>query len=149
MERTGTSRSCPERITYRHGRFANTINPRYRALVLLAAYAGLRIGEMAALRVSDIDFLRRTLTVDEGVREPGGRLEVGNPKTKASERQITLSPFLVDILAAHLSAFPAADHDGFVFAGERGATLRPNAFRKRAWAKAVAASVGRPCTPHD
>jgi integrase len=38
---------------------------------------------------------------------------------------------------------------GFIFAGERGATLRPNTFRKRAWAKAVAASVGLPCTPND
>jgi len=36
-----------------------------------------------------------------------------------------------------------------IFAGERGGPLRPNHFRRRTWAKAVKASVGLPCHPHD
>lgn len=128
---------------------AEAIDPRYRALVLLGAYGGLRIGEMAAIRASDIDLSGRMLLVDEGVREPGGHLEIGRPKTKASERRITLSPFLADVLADHIDRYPAADDSEFLFAGEHGGTLRPNNLRKRAWAKAVAASVGLPCTPHD
>ena len=34
---------------------------RYRALILLGAYGGLRIGEMAGLRRSRVDLLRGTV----------------------------------------------------------------------------------------
>jgi integrase len=35
----------------------------FRAFVGLCGFAGLRLGEAAAVRVGDVDFLRRTLTV--------------------------------------------------------------------------------------
>jgi len=44
------------------------VDPRYRALVLAGCYAGPRIGcprigELVALRGTDLDLLRRTLSV--------------------------------------------------------------------------------------
>jgi integrase len=39
-------------------RLADAIRPRYRALVLVGAYGGLRIGELAGLRRSRVDLLR-------------------------------------------------------------------------------------------
>jgi integrase len=39
---------------------ADAIQPRYRALVLVGAYGGLRIGELAGLRIHD---LRHTAVV--------------------------------------------------------------------------------------
>jgi integrase len=42
-------------------RLADAIRPSYRALVLVGAYGGLRIGELAGLRRSRVDLLRGTV----------------------------------------------------------------------------------------
>jgi integrase len=44
-------------------RLADCIVVRYRALVLVAAYGGLRVGELAGLRRSRVDLLRGTVEV--------------------------------------------------------------------------------------
>jgi integrase len=76
----------------------------FRAFVGLCAFAGLRLGEAAAVRVGDVDFLRRTLTVARQVqRAPGGAIELRAPKY-GSERQVYLAPSLVDLLAGHVAA---------------------------------------------
>ena len=41
------------------------------------------------------------------------------------------------------------DPEGLIFAGDHGGALRPNNFRRRTWPKAVEASIGVPCHPHD
>lgn len=48
---------------------AGTIDSRYRTLVLFLAYTGLRFGEVAALEIRDIDFLRRRIEVRQQVTE--------------------------------------------------------------------------------
>jgi integrase len=53
------------------------IGPRYRALVLLGAYGGLRIGELAGLRRGRVDLLRGMVDVAEIVVEVKGRLYIG------------------------------------------------------------------------
>jgi integrase len=131
---------------------AGAIAPRYRALVLTAAFSGLRIGEIAALRVRHVNFLRRTLAVEEALTEPRGYIRFGPPKTKAGRRTISLSAGLLDELASHIAQYATAggkDPDALIFVGSKGAPLRPNQFRSRAWAAGVAASVGSPCHPHD
>jgi len=76
----------------------------FRAFVALCGFAGLRLGEAAAVRVGDVDFLRRTLTVARQVqRAPGGAIELRAPKY-GSERQVYLAPSLVDLLARHVAA---------------------------------------------
>jgi integrase len=55
-------------------RLADAIGPRYRALVLLGAYGGLRIGELAGLRRSRVDLLRGTADIAEIVVEVRGQL---------------------------------------------------------------------------
>ena len=81
---------------------AGAITPRYRALVLVGAYGGLRIGELAGLRRSRVDLLRGTVQVAEIVVEVRGILHVGPPKTRASRRTVGLPRFVVEELAAHL-----------------------------------------------
>src|SRR5207237_1318728 len=73
---------------------AAAIDPRYRALVLLAAYSGLRAGELAALRRKHVDLLRRSVTVVEQVQRIGGRFVVLPPKSAAGRRSVAL-PMLV------------------------------------------------------
>jgi hypothetical protein len=69
---------------------AEVIDGRYRALVLVGAYGGLRIGELAGLRRSRVDLLRGTVQVAEIVVEVRGILHVGPPKTRASRRTVGL-----------------------------------------------------------
>lgn len=69
----------------------DSVAPRYRALVWLGCYAGPRIGELLALRWTDLDFLRRTVTVSRKVIAiTGAGLVEGATKTKAGRRTVTL-----------------------------------------------------------
>jgi integrase len=71
---------------------------RYRALVLLLGVGGLRWGEAAALRVSDIDFLRRKVHLHRNAVMVGGKPVVGSLKSGDS-RTVVLPAFVIDALA--------------------------------------------------
>jgi integrase len=60
-------------------RLADAIGERYRALVLVGAYGGLRIGELAGLRRRGVDLLRGRVDVAEIVVEVRGELFMGPP----------------------------------------------------------------------
>lgn len=123
---------------------------RYRALVLTAAYTGLRLGELTALRVGRLDLLRRRLAVVETLREVRDRLIFSEPKTKTPRRSLTLPRFMVDELAAHLgSRSEPADADQLVFTATNGGPLRRSNFRRRVWLPAVESTVGQPMRFHD
>lgn len=74
-----------------------TTNPRYAALVWLAAMTGLRIGELLGLTWEQIDLARGTLTVD---RQMQHRMFT-TVKTKASRRTVPLTAHAVAVLRAH------------------------------------------------
>jgi integrase len=86
------------------------------AFVALCAFAGLRLGEAAALQAGDVDFLRRTLTVTRQVqRGTGGQVEIRPPKY-GSERSVYLADGLVEILAEHVAAHcPGTDPGRWLF----------------------------------
>src|SRR5437867_8291 len=65
---------------------AEAIDPRFRALVLVAAYAGLRWGELVGLRVKRVDLLHGRITVAEQATEIDGHFTWGPPKTEAGRR---------------------------------------------------------------
>ena len=117
-------------------RLADEIGDRHRALVLLLALGGLRIGEAVALRVDRIDFERRRITVDQSATEVSGRLVFGPPKTHAGERSFTAPRVLIDALRDHVERFPTTT--GLVFSAPEGGPLRPRNFRQRVFDPAVA-----------
>jgi integrase len=82
-------------------RLADAIHSRYRALVLLGAYGGLRMGELAGLRRGRVDLLSGTVDVAEIVVEVHGQLYTGPPKTRAGRRTVGLPRAVVEELAAH------------------------------------------------
>lgn len=85
---------------------------RWRALFAVCAFAGLRLGEAAALQVEDIDFLGRTIHVRRQVqRETGGRVEISLPKY-GSERDVELPDALAEVLARHVEEHVHATSDG-------------------------------------
>jgi len=115
--------------------------PRYRALVVLAAGTGLRQGEAFGLEVRHVDFLRRTLQVEQQlVTLPGAPPQVSPPKTDASYRTVPLPQVVVDALAAHLRDYPTA---GLIFTTETSEPIRRTAFSGKAWQRAVQ-SAGLP-----
>jgi integrase len=117
---------------------AEAIHPRYRALVLVGAYGGLRIGELAGLRRGRVALLRGTVQVAEIVVEVRGVLHMGPPKTQASRRTVGLPRFVAEELAAHLAG--RDDPEAFVFTASQGGPLRVTAFRARVWRPATRAS---------
>ncbi len=121
---------------------AEAIHPAYRALVYAAAYTGLRAGELGGLRRRNLDLLHSRLVVAEALKEVGGRLFVGPPKTH-ERRAVSLPTFLRDMLAEHLSTFSpgGAGPEAYVFQTVTGAPIRHNQFYKRYFKPAVRAAL--------
>jgi Phage integrase family len=88
---------------------ADAMPAHLRAMVLLAGFCGLRLGELI----------------------------LGPPKSEAGRRTIALPPFLISELAAHMASYSSRDSDGRVIPGERGGPLRRHVVQKH-WARARA-----------
>jgi integrase len=114
-------------------------------MVLFLAYTGLRWGEMAALRVHRIDFLRRRVLLAESATQVAGRMTFG-PTKGHERREVPLPRFLIDDLARQVGGRCAGD---LVFVGERGAVMRSQTFQRTALTEA-AQMLGIPgFHPHD
>jgi integrase len=70
----------------------------YHVLYLTALLTGLRAGELAGLRWSDVDFTLGTATIRQTFYRRGGRQLWGEPKSKQSRRTIALPPALAEEL---------------------------------------------------
>jgi integrase len=121
----------------------DAVPDQWSAFVALCAFAGLRLGEAAAVQAGDIDFLRRTLTVSRQVqRAPGGGVEIRAPKY-GSERPVYLADGLVTILAAHLAAHcPGTDPPRCLFAS--GGEVPPPSVSNAFWWGRPARQPGAP-----
>ncbi len=120
---------------------------RYRALVLVLAFGGLRFGEATALRRSDV-LPGGRLRVERSVRRVGGRWLVGEPKTDAGHRIVTLPAAIAAVLEDHLEKHVAASPDALLFSTSSGGYLaRSNwnsTFRR------AADAIGLPAVrPHE
>jgi integrase len=119
---------------------ANTIDARYRALVLVGAYGGLRAGELFGLRRGRVDLLRGRIDVAETLVEVGGHHHSGPPKTRAGRRSVPLPRFVIDVLTEHVAGLEPGE---LVFPAPDGGPVRASLFRRRFWYPAcVAAGFG-------
>jgi len=101
--------------------------PTLAAAFQLAAWRGLRRGELAGLRWGDLDLDAGLLRVERSVTEAGGQVQTGEPKTERGKRTVSLGPKLVAVLRAHRQAQPVrrlAPED-WVFCDDRGQMLSP------------------------
>ena len=109
---------------------------RYRAMLLLATFASLRFGELAALRRCDLDLAGMTVRVVRSTAEmDDGRLIDDDPKSHAGRRVVSIPQEIVPELRWHLECFAQAGDDGLVFVGPFGGRLRRSNFRDL-WIKA-------------
>lgn len=113
-------------------RLADAVEPRYRALVLTAAFTGLRRGELFGLTRRRVDLLHKTVSIAEQRQQlRDGTLIVGPPKTDAGRRVISLPDPLIPELEAHLAAFGQPGPEGLVFSGDKGGPLREHVWQKK------------------
>jgi integrase len=116
-------------------------------MLAVLCLAGLRIGELCALRWRDVDLAT-------------GWLRVGESKTDAGRRRVKIRPALRKELAAVRARQSQAVSDAFVFATTKGASHSTTNIRKRVLAAAVEranetlAEAGKPplparLTPHS
>jgi integrase len=128
---------------------ANQVPARYRALVLVAAFGGLRWGELAGLRRKRVDLERGTVTVAEQLLEVNGAFSVGPPKSAAGRRTVTLPAVVVEALTEHLTRYTAKSPEAFVFLSSQGKHLRRSNFNRRVWQPAVKAAGVEGLRVHD
>jgi integrase len=98
----------------------------YRVLILLLGYTGLRWGEATALRVCDIDLVRRRIDVRRAFSDVGGTLVLGTPKSHHA-RTVPIPRFLALLLAALIMG---KQPDDLVFTTPSGAPLRLSNWRR-------------------
>jgi len=135
--------TLPEIIT-----LSDTIDERYKALVLLAGTGGLRIGELGALRGKRVDLVRGTVEVAENLILDNGRPEFGPLKTKASRRKVPLPRQTLAALEDHVEQF-AVGRDDLMFTSVSGNILRAYQFRRRHFYPATELAGMAPLRPHD
>ena len=87
--------------------------------ILVSLYTGLRLGELCALKGSDIDFINNTISVNKTVQRIKNndgnsktKLVIDIPKTENSIRIIPVSEFIISLLNQYIK-----DKDNFIFTG--------------------------------
>lgn len=104
----------------------DSITPRYRAAVLLAAWCGLRRGEIIGLARADLDlsadqvWVRRTRVELLETRQAFDK----DPKTDAGKRPVSIPPHLRPYLVEHLENWAG---ETWLFVGRDGQRMRGNA----------------------
>lgn len=123
---------------------------RFKALVLLAGWCGLRFGEVSELRRGDFGPDCQTVTITRAVThrldangDKSSRCRIDTTKTAEDERTVTIPPHIRDDVKAHLARYVAKGDDALLFTPARGGChLGDRVFNKDVFKKA-AKSIGR------
>lgn len=128
---------------------AEEMPAQFYALIMLAAYSGLRWGELAALRRCDIDLVAGTVRVHRNLVSVRGKLVIGPPKSDASKRTVNLPSAAMEVMSHHLKFnMITDDREELLFTGSKGAPLRSSSFHRAVdWAEAIE-SAGLPAGFH-
>ncbi|MCE3551273.1 site-specific integrase [Pseudonocardia sp. RS11V-5] len=150
-ERAGTPRVEQDRIVPltvdQVDAIVDVIGDRYKAMVVAQAGLGLRIGELLALRVEDVDFLRRTARVEHQI-DRITRERVA-PKTPRSRRTLPLPDVVAVALSQHIAEHPPAVN-GTLFHTRDGMPIMHDWYGNKVFtAAAVKAGLPDSTTSHD
>lgn len=115
---------------------ADVIIPKYRVMVLLAVWCGLRLGELLALTRKDIDLLRNTVRIERTYQElRDGKMIISPPKTEAGLRTVAIPPHIIPEIEAHMTTWVQPESEALVFTGQDGKPLRRGVWQF-AWTQA-------------
>jgi integrase len=115
----------------------------YRLAILLAAWVGLRFGELAELRRGDVNVTRSTVTIERAVGVADGEFVVGDPKSEAGKRTLAIPPHLMPTVKAHLSQHTRIGKEALLFPAPTGSWLRSDGALHRDY-HAARIKAGRP-----
>jgi len=94
-----------------------------RVALMLAAWCGLRSGEVRGLRVCDLDSSDAGVVhVRQAVVQLSGRLIIGPTKTSAGIRTVTILPHLLPYLRDWLRSLPQRPREALLFTAKDGVT---------------------------
>lgn len=79
----------------------------YMAFMMLF-WTGMRIGELLALNVADVDFEKHTISITKSYQRMGGRDIITEPKTPKSKRVIAIPQFLAVDLQDYVNSMYGA-----------------------------------------
>jgi integrase len=128
--------ATPEQVSL----LASKVPARYRALILVAAYGGLRWGELVNLRRRHVDLRRGTVQVVEQATELAGRFTVAPVKSEAGRRTVKLPASVLAVLREHPAHWAEPGLDSLVLPASQGGFLRHSNFRRRVWLPATRAA---------
>ena len=101
---------------------------------LLGLYTGMRLGEVCALKWTDINWERKTITVQRTVQRiannacPRTHLMIGSPKSRRSHRILPIPDFLFAMLK---KAFVSVEHPDIFIFGKAGRAAEPRTIQRR------------------
>jgi integrase len=126
----GSSKRVHKIITLDLGELAKLVGAmpqRLQPMTLLAAWCGLRFGELTELRRKDVDLARGVIHVRRAVTRVAGEFVVGVPKSDAGVRDVNVPPHLLPMLRQHLSKTITGGREGLLFpaAGDPTRHLAP------------------------
>lgn len=104
---------------------------RHRVMTLLAAWCGLRFGELTELRRKDVDLTNGVIHVRRAVVRVNGRAEIGTPKSDAGTRDVAIPPHLLPALKEHVRTDITGGRDGLLFPATDGQHLAPSSLYGR------------------
>ncbi len=115
---------------------------KLEALYVLAVHTGMRQGELLALKWEDVDLNEGVIRIRRTLMRSGGRISLGEPKTKGSRRPVHLTGAAVEALRNHLERQlvdieQLGDRyrdNGLVFTSEVGTLINPTNLRRRSFA---------------
>ena len=99
---------------------ADHMPPDTKLAVLLAAWCGLRAGEIIALQRRDIDLDAPSVTVARAASRAGAQWIVKAPKSEAGRRIVPMPGFLVAEVRKHLDTYAGPRRDDWVFPADDG-----------------------------
>lgn len=112
----------------------------FRPFVAVCAFAGLRLGEAAALQSDDINFLRRQIHVRRQVQRHSANEITLSPPKYGSERVIFAADELLAILSQHFADHGTFGTDRWLFMGQYG--LPPHQNTVGYWWRKTLAAAG-------
>ncbi len=144
IERGGVERHPEQRFAtmVELGVLADAVPDHYRAMVLTAGLAGLREGELFALRWDDVDLDDAVINVRrKRLRLASGEVIEDDPKSRAGRRKVVMPATLVAELKRHRTEnSPGAGSDAYVFVSPEGEPIERSNFRYRVWLPATKAA---------
>jgi integrase len=105
---------------------AGSVPPRYRLMILLAAWCALRFGELAELRRADIDVRAGVIRVRRGVIRGDAGEQVKGPKSEAGKRDVNIPPHLLPAVRAHLAGHTGSGRQDLLFPAANGGHMAPS-----------------------